>query len=135
METIAKRNGAVKKETTKVNTQVSKTLAKKAAGGNTEEKVVKAVTVQHVNLDERMQRFEKLRGLANQREKLNNTLIELARFNYNQDGSSAFFIKDASGLEFKTTNSNLITMVSGKLQETLETRKTEIEKELMEFQL
>lgn len=128
MATIAKQNGTEKKETNTIQkTNVVKKLAKEGLENSTD--------LSSINLDERMNKFEKLRGLANQREKLQSTLIELARFNYNQDGSSAFFIKDASGLEFKTTNSNLIGLVSNQLQQTLEKRKSEIEKEIIEFRL
>ena len=88
-----------------------------------------------VNLDERINNFEKLRGIAGQRERLTSTLSELTRFNYNQDGSSTFFLRDAAGLEFKTMNSNLIQLVTNQLQRTLEVRKTELEKELIEFEL
>ena len=88
-----------------------------------------------VNLDDRIQNFEKLRGLANNREQLVAKLNELTKFNYNHDGSSQFTLKDSHGLEFKTTNTNFINLVSSKLQETLEKRKQEIEAKIIEFEL
>ena len=59
----------------------------------------------------------------------------LTKFNYNQDGSSSFHIRDSRHLEFKTTNSNLIKLVTTHLQSTLEQRKAEIEQEIVQFEL
>ena len=69
-----------------------------------------------VQLVERIQGIEKLRGVADQRERLKNTLTDIQRFNYNSDGTSTFFMHDDSGKEFKTTNSNLIKLVAEKLR-------------------
>lgn len=88
-----------------------------------------------VQLAERIQGFEKLRGLADQRERLHNTLTDIQRFNYNNDGTSTFFMRDSSGKEFKTTNSNLIQLVAEKLQTTLEARKKQLETEILAFEL
>ena len=134
MATNARTNGNSKSETTTVKKAVQKKLADQATG-KTATPSTKTPVKSNVNLDERISRFEKLRGLANQRERLNSTLSELTRFNYNQDGSSSFFLRDSGGLEFKTTNSNLIKLVTSHLQHTLEVRKTELEKELIEFEL
>lgn len=88
-----------------------------------------------INLSERIQKFEKLRGLATQRERLTNTLNELTKFNYNQGDSASFHIRDSHNLEFKTTNTNLIKLVTTHLQSTLEQRKAEIETEIVQFEL
>ena len=88
-----------------------------------------------INLDERIQKFEKLRGLATQRERLTQTLNELTKFNYNQDDSSSFYLRDSRNLEFKTTNTNLIKLVTTHLQSTLEQRKFEIEEQIVKFEL
>ena len=88
-----------------------------------------------INLDDRIQNFEKLKGLATQRERLTETLSELTKFNYNQDGSSSFHIRDSRNLEFKTTNTNLIKLVTTHLQSTLEQRKSEIEEQILKFEL
>lgn len=135
MATAVKQNGTVKKQTaTKVDVQ--KKLAEKAIGKTTTPITNQpAETQKVVNLDDRIQNFEKLRGLANQRERLVQTLNELTKFNYNQGDSSSFYIKDTSGLEFRTTNSNLIKLVANNLQATLENRKSELEKQILEFQL
>ena len=138
MATTAKRNATVKKETTTAKADVKKQLAKEATQPDAKQpqpKQIAEATKPVVNLDERMNKFEKLRGLASQRERLTATLSELTRFNYNQDGSSTFYLKDSAGLEFKTTNSNLIRLVTSQLQKLLENRKTELEKELIEFEL
>lgn len=63
------------------------------------------------------------------------TLNELTKFNYNQGDSSTLYIRDASGLEFKTTNTNLFRLVTSNLQATLEDRKVELEKEILQFEL
>lgn len=131
-----KQNGTAKKETTTPKKAVQKKLAEQATG-----KTPTPVTNQEktpiipVNLDDRMQKFEQLKGLAHQRERLNSTLTSLTKFKYNQSDSCTFYIKDSDGLEFRTTNTNLIQLVTNHLKHTLDTRKTEIEKQLVAFEL
>lgn len=86
-------------------------------------------------MDDRIQKFEKLFGLATQRERLVQALNELTKFNYNQGDSSSFYLKDSYGMEFKTTNSNLIKLVTTHLQSTLEAHKSEIEEQIVQFEL
>ena len=86
-------------------------------------------------MDDRIQNFEKLKGLATQRERLTQTLNELTKFNYNQGDSCSFYIRDSHNLEFKKTNSNLIKLVTEHLQSTLEERKSEIEEQILQFEL
>lgn len=135
METATKSNGVAKKQSTTVQKEVQKKLTNEAIGKTVAPE--KKVTVEKpvINLDDRIQKFEKLRGLATQRERLTETLNELTKFNYNQDGSSSFHIRDSRHLEFKTTNSNLIKLVTEHLQFTLERRKAEIEQEIVQFEL
>ncbi|MBO0356068.1 hypothetical protein J0656_18765 [Muricauda ruestringensis] len=135
METKAKQNGTVKRQTATVKKEVQNKLTNEAIGKTVAPE--KKVTVEKpvINLDDRIQKFEKLRGLATQRERLTETLNELTKFNYNQDGSSSFHIRDSRHLEFKTTNSNLIKLVTTHLQSTLEQRKAEIEQEIVQFEL
>ncbi|MGG8497915.1 hypothetical protein ACQY1Q_16000 [Tenacibaculum sp. TC6] len=141
MTTIAKQNGTSKKESTTAKKAVQEKLAKEAMEPKpvpvakeqpkpiqTEEKTI-------INLDDRMQKFEQLKGLAHQRERLSTTLTELNRFKYNQSDSASFYMKDSQGLEFKTTNTNLIQLVTNHLKATLEHRKAELEKQLIEFEL
>ncbi|WP_075343126.1 hypothetical protein [Tenacibaculum agarivorans] len=137
-----KQNGSVKKATT-AKKNVQEKLAKEAIGEKptpiTKEasklQSVQEITKPLVNLDDRMLKFEQMKGLAHQRERLNNTLTELNRFKYNQSDSSTFYIKDSNGLEFRTTNNNLVHLVTNHLKGTLTTRKVEIEKQLIEFEL
>ncbi|BDW93400.1 hypothetical protein MACH07_22320 [Flagellimonas marinaquae] len=135
METKTKSNGVAKRQNATVKKDVQKKLTEEAIGKTVvhEKQPENKKTV--VNLDDRIQKFEKLRGLATQRERLTETLNELTKFNYNQDGSSSFYIRDSRNLEFKTTNSNLIKLVTTHLQSTLEQRKAEIEREIVQFEL
>ncbi len=141
MATATKQNGiATKKETTTTKKEVQQKLTQQAQGKTLSKSAVKEISKANavkplINLDERINRFEKLKGIASQRERLVGTLSNLTRFNYNSSESCSFYLKDASGMEFKTTNSNLITLVASTLQETLEKRKAELEKELLEFEL
>ena len=135
METKAKSNGIAKRQNATVKKEVQDKLTNEAIGKTVEPE--KKVTAEKpvINLDDRIQKFEKLRGLATQRERLTETLNELTKFNYNQDGSSSFYIRDSRNLEFKTTNSNLIKLVTTHLQSTLEQRKSEIEEQIVQFEL
>ena len=134
METKAKSNGTAKKVNATVK-EVQKKLTEEAIGKTVVPEKTKTVEKPTINLDDRIQKFEKLRGLANQRERLTETLNELTKFNYNQDGSSSFQIRDSRNLEFKTTNTNLIKLVTTHLQSTLEERKSEIEEQIVQFEL
>jgi len=135
METATKSNGVAKKQSTTVQKEVQKKLTSEAIGKTVTKETKANDEKPAVNLDDRIQKFEKLRGLANQRERLAKTLNELTKFNYNQDGSSSFHIRDSRHLEFKTTNTNLIKLVTEHLQSTLEQRKAEIEQEIVQFEL
>ncbi len=136
MATTVKQNGT-KKQTTTSKAAVKKKLTEEAIGKTifSKEPQTPKVISSEVNLDERIQKFEKLRGLATQRERLVQTLTEITKFNYNQDDSSSFYLRDSRGNEFKTTNNNLIKLVSNHLQGTLESRKKELETEILTFEL
>lgn len=135
METKTKSNGTAKKQTAAVKKEVQKKLTNEAIGKTVVTEKKAQVEKPSVNLDDRIQKFEKLRGLATQRERLTQTLNELTKFNYNQDDSSSFYLRDSRNLEFKTTNTNLIKLVTSHLQSTLEQRKAEIEQEIVQFEL
>lgn len=135
METKTRQNGTAKKENATVKKEVQQKLTEQAVGKTVVSEKTKTVEKPTINLDDRIQKFEKLRGLATQRERLTETLSELTKFNYNQDGSSSFHIRDSRNLEFKTTNSNLIKLVTTHLQSTLEERKSEIEEQIVQFEL
>ncbi len=130
MATQAKTNGQAKKEMTTTQPAVQKQLAAEAAAQTGKQRPEPGIS-----LDERIDNFEKLRGLANQRERVTEILTELSRFNYNSDDSCTFFLRDIAGLEFKTTNTNLIKMVATELQRILETKKAELEQQIVTFKL
>lgn len=135
METKTKQNGSAQKENATVKEEVKRKLTDEAFGKTMVPEKKIEVKKPVINLDVRIQNFEKLKGLTTQRERLNETLNELTRFNYNQDGSSSFHLRDSHNLEFKTTNSNLIKLVTTHLQSTLEQRKSEIEHKIVCFEL
>ncbi len=135
MKNVVKQNGVAKKENATVKKEVQKKLTEQAIGKTTVPKKTVVTEKSVINLDERIQRFEKLRGLATQRERLTQTLSELTKFNYNQDDSSSFYLRDSRNLEFKSTNTNLIKLVTTHLQSTLEQRKSEIEEQIIQFEL
>ena len=137
---IAQKNGTAKKETTTAKKAVQKKLAEQATGktstpATNPKEVTQAPVTPPINLDVRMEKFEKLKGLAHQRERLTSTLTELNKFKYNQSDSARFEITDSQNLSFVTTNTNLSQLVLNYLKITLETRKKEIEKQLIEFEL
>jgi hypothetical protein len=135
METKTKSNGVAKRQNATIKKDVQKKLTEEAIGKTVVHEKQQENKKTVVNLDDRIQKFEKLRGLTTQRERLTETLNELTKFNYNQDGSSSFYIRDSRNLEFKTTNSNLIKLVTTHLQSTLEQRKSEIEEQIVQFEL
>jgi len=137
---VLEKNGVAKKKITTPKKEVQKKLANEAVGKKESPmapapKPVIQTETPVINLDDRMQKFEQLQGLAKQRTRLSETLTDINRFKYNQSDSASFFIKDSSGLEFKTTNTNLIHLVTNHLKGTLEHRKAEIEKQLVAFEL
>ena len=133
MATHAKTNGQRKNETATTKAAIQKKLVEQATGKMSEPANKEVIAQLPVTLDERINRFEKLRGITSQRERVVHILTELARFNYNSSESCTFFLRDMAGLEFKTTNTNLIRIVAGELQKTLEAKKAALEKQLMEF--
>ena len=135
MATTVKQNGTAKKENASVKKEVQKKLTDEAIGKTASTEKAVASKKATISLDDRIQNFEKLRGLATQRERLSQTLNELTKFNYNQGDSASFYIRDSHNLEFKTTNTNLIKLVTTHLQSTLEERKSEIEEQIVKFEL
>ncbi|KAB8154247.1 hypothetical protein EZY14_007365 [Kordia sp. TARA_039_SRF] len=139
--TAKTQNGSTKKATT-AKKAVQEKLAQEAVGQKTTpasktppKTHTKPAETPVVNLQDKLEKLEQMKGLAQQRTRLNSTLTELNKFKYNQSESVRFEIVDSQNLSFKTTNSNLITLVTNHLKATLETRKSEIEKELIAFEL
>ena len=140
MATLVK-NGVAKMKSVTPKKEVQKKLTAQATGKTPSVETVnstatKKVETPVINLDDRMQKFEQLKGLAaHQRTRLSDTLTELNKFKYNQSDSARFEIKDSQNLSFVTTNTNLIHLVTNHLKSTLELRKAEIEKQLISFEL
>ena len=128
------QNGAAKR-TVKANSKAikekvetkTKVTVKKEVPTNTEQKLASPV-VKHTSLEERLENFERMKGLASQRARLADTLNELNIFKYQNSDSCIFQLKDENGKEFKTTNNNLIKLVTDVLKDQLTSRKDEIEK-------
>lgn len=135
MATTVKQNGTAKMENAPVKKEVRRKLPDEAIGKAASTEKTVAPKKATISLEDRIQNFEKLRGLATQRERLTQTLNELTKFNYNQGDSCSFYIRDSHNLEFKTTNTNLIKLVTEHLQSTLEERKSEIEGQIVQFEL
>lgn len=132
-----KKNGTTPKTTT-TGTQKPAQAAKKndAAKDVTEKLAQEAIgNTIPINIEERMTAFDQLTGFANQRTRLKTKLDELNKFVFNNGTNCEFTVKDEDGKTFKTTNNNLITLVTGILKDTLEKRKTEIEEQIVTFQL
>lgn len=135
-----KQNGTAKKETTTAKKAVQEKLAKEATGQKTtpitkeQSKHVETPTPV-IDLQSKLDRFEKMKGLAQQRERLTSTLAELNKFKYNQSDSARFEIIDSQNLSFMTTNTNLIHLVTNTLRSKLQTRKAEIEAQLIAFEI
>lgn len=124
MATTVKQNGIGKATSTTAKAKVKQQLATEAIDPKTTQ-----------SLDDRIESFEKLRGLATQRERLVDTLGELNKFKYSNGDSCIFMLRDEHNKEFKTTNTNLIKLVTDNLQATLQKRKGELEAEILQFTL
>lgn len=131
-------NGTVKRITTASSAKVTKkveakTPVKVIPEVKKEQTITPVIENKAPTLEDRLSSFEKLKGLTSQRERLVSTLNELNKFKYQNADSSVFHLKDENGQEFKTTNNNLIKLVTDVLQNQLTTKKNEIEKEILEF--
>ncbi|AXG70596.1 hypothetical protein KORDIASMS9_02836 [Kordia sp. SMS9] len=129
-----KQNGTAKKTQSTVAVKTSEKAKATSATKKLVQEVIPPVT-KPISLHDRMNNFEKLNGLANQRTRLMTTLTSLTKFKYNNGDSCVFLIRDENGEEFKTTNTNLIQLVTNHLQDTLLHRKEEIEKKIVQFEL
>ncbi|BFP42230.1 hypothetical protein FGF1_30750 [Flavobacteriaceae bacterium GF1] len=72
-----------------------------------------------INLDDRIRSFKNLRGLINSRKLLGYKLNQLAKFNYEREGSTLFNLRDYHGFEFKTTNTNFIHLLTNETKSIL----------------
>lgn len=83
------------------------------------------------SLDERIQRVEDLGMLIDKWRKLTETRRNLQTFNLGADGMGAtVFLRDASGKEFKTSNSPVVSAVSEEIKNTLDAKIREVEEQI-----
>jgi hypothetical protein len=136
MATTVKQNGTPKKPATS-STPIKQKLAEEAKGqpSPSPKKEEKPPIMTPISLEAKIEHFEKLRGIANQRERVVETLSSLSKFRYNQGDSSIFKITDGNGLEFITSNTNLINLVTQEVQHVLVKRKSELEQQILDFSL
>ncbi|TSE07430.1 hypothetical protein FOF46_15910 [Aquimarina algiphila] len=132
-----KKNGVTPKTTTTGTQKPATTVKKEETPKDVTEKLAKEAVgkTTPISIEDRMTAFDQLTGLANQRTRLKSKLEELNKFVFNNGANCEFSVKDEEGKTFKTTNNNLITLVTGILKDTLEERKTEIEAQIVKFQL
>ncbi len=100
--------------------------------GNADKEIKKLIG--NTSLDERLIRFEELKGLNSKRDYVTRTLTEVQKFNFGTNGSSSLILQDETGHQFSTSNTNLITMLAENLQERLESKKKELEEKIMTFE-
>jgi len=126
---------ANRKTTSKTEVKQQLNGEAKAPIKNTEDSKVTPISPM-VELAQRIEKFEQMKGLCDQRERLTKTLSDLQRFNYHSNGDALFYLRSSDGnKEFKSSNSNLIQLVSELLQKTLETRREELNSSIMAFRL
>lgn len=83
------------------------------------------------SLDERIQRVEDLSMLIERWRKLTETRRNLQTFNLGADGMGAtVFLRDASGKEFKTSNSPVVSAVTEEIKNTLDAKIREVEQQI-----
>ena len=114
---------AVKKTTAGSNGQskVSLQVTKK------EEKAVPEVP----SLEKRIQKVEDLSMLIERWRKLSETRRNLQTFSLGADGLGAtMFLRDASGKEFKTSNTPVVSAVIGEIKSTLDSKIKEVEEQI-----
>jgi ribosomal protein S4E len=84
-----------------------------------------------LTLDERIQRVEDLSMLIDRWRQLTESRRKLQTFQIGSDSlSSVIMLKDASGNEFKTSNSAVITSVIDEMKRTLDVKVREVEEQI-----
>ncbi|TYA74950.1 hypothetical protein [Seonamhaeicola marinus] len=131
---VAKRTATANSKALKEKVEAKETVPVKKEVATTVQQPAPPVE-KPKSLEERLSNFERMKGLASQRTRLADTLNELNIFKYQNSDSCIFQLKDENGKEFKTTNNNLIKLVTDVLKEQLTTRKNEIEKQILEFDM
>lgn len=87
------------------------------------------------SLEERINRVKLLDGLTNKRQKVVQTLTDLRKFQFSSDDSCDLELNDSSGKEFRTSNSNLIGMLTSHLESLLQGKVKELDEQIIDFEL
>ena len=83
------------------------------------------------SLEKRIQKVEDLSMLIERWRKLSETRRNLQTFSLGADGLGAtMFLRDASGKEFKTSNTPVISVVIGEIKTTLDDKIKEVEEQI-----
>lgn len=94
-----------------------------------EEKVEEAA--RKLTLEERIQKVEDLSMLIDRRKTLNDSRRKLQTFQIGADSmSSVISLRDASGNEFKTSNSAVISSVIDEMKRTLDSKVHDVEEQI-----
>ena len=89
------------------------------------------VTVEVPSLEKRIQRVEDLSMLIEKWRKLTDTRRNLQTFSLGADGMGAtVFLRDASGKEFKTSNTPVVSAVMDEIKTTLDEKIREVEDQI-----
>jgi len=84
-----------------------------------------------LSLDEKIQRVEDLTLLIDRWRTLNESRRKLQTFQIGADSlSSVILLRDATGNEFKTSNSSVITSVIDEMKRTLDVKVREVEEQI-----
>jgi len=129
---------AIKKATGQWKTIMSNTVKKATTESNGQSKasleVVKKEekTVSEVpSLEKRIQKVEDLSMLIEKWRKLTETRRNLQTFSLGADGMGAtIFLRDASGKEFKTSNTPVVSAVMEEIKSTLDEKVKEVEEQI-----
>jgi len=117
MNNTAKKINAESKEQAKTSMEVVKK----------EEKVASEVP----SLEKRIQKVEDLSMLIEKWRKLTDTQRNLQTFSLGADGMGAtVFLRDASGKEFKTSNTPVVSAVMDEIKSTLDEKIKEVESQI-----
>ncbi len=87
------------------------------------------------DINERMQKVEQLRGVIGKREMVVDTLNNLKTFSFSASDSCQLIIQDSEEKKFSTFNSNLIGLLSEHLRGLLETKKADLDQQILSFEL
>lgn len=122
------QNGTVNKVAKRPNvkTKISKPTPHSA---------VKETMTTKPSLEERIQKADELKSLTLKRARTINTLHHLRSFNFASDDNCTLTITDSEHQQFETSNSNLIGMLKEHLISVLSNKVSELDDEIIAFNL